>query len=68
MAKLHDFIMALELTIEKNHKMPSPEQIEKAMYHAATPVIRNGSTCFCFADGEMLSLDSCVRYAKMLAA
>lgn len=68
MAKLNDFIRALELSVEKENMAPSTEQIEKAMHTAATPVIRNGHIWYRFADGEMLSLNSCVRYAQMLAA
>lgn len=68
MAKLNDFIRSLELCVEKGNVVPSVEEIELAMRHAAIPIVKNGHTWFRFADGEMLSVDSCERYAQMLVA
>ncbi len=68
MAKLNDFIRALELCVEKDNMVPSAEEINLAIRRAAVPVVKNGQTWFRFADGEMLSIDSCEKYAQMLVA
>lgn len=68
MAKLNDFIMDLEYTVAAEQTAPSAERIKDAMLAAAVPVTKNGTTWYRFADGELLTLDSFVRYAQMLAA
>ncbi len=68
MAKLNDFIMDLEYTVTAEQTAPSAERIKNAMLAAAVPVMKNGTTWYRFADGELLTLDNCVRYAQMLAA
>lgn len=68
MAKLNDFIRALENYVEKDHAAPSSETLELALSTAAVPIQKNGSKLYRFADGETLSIESCLRYAQMLAA
>ena len=40
MAKLNDFIRALELCVEKDNMVPSAEEINLAIRRAAVPVVK----------------------------
>ena len=68
MTRLNDFITDLELAVAACNQVPSERQLEEAMEQAAFRITRNGHTCYCFADGEILSLRDFMRYADSLVA
>ena len=68
MAKLNDFILALEMCVAQDNAVPSVEELDLAIRRAAVPVNKNGSMYFRFTGGELLSINDCKKYAEMLVA